>query len=133
MTDLSPASDLREDRVLPGIVYGLYLLGAVTGGVTMFIGLIVAYANLADAAPRAFRHYRFAIRTFWLSIAWFLIGGGMILFGAPLSLVLIGLPFFFLGQLILGVGGAWFLIRAVVGLIYLAKGDAYPRPRTWLV
>lgn len=133
MTDLSPASDLREDRVLPGIVYGLYLLGAVTGGVTMFIGLIVAYANLADAAPRAFSHYRFAIRTFWLSIAWFLIGGGMILFGAPLSLVLIGLPFLWLGWIICGAVGVWFMVRAVAGLIYLARGDAYPRPKTWLI
>ena len=133
MTDLSPASDLREDRVLPGIVYGLYLLGAVTGGGTMFIGLIVAYANLADAAPRAFSHYRFAIRTFWLSIAWFLIGGGMILFGAPLSLVLIGLPFLWLGWIICGAVGVWFMVRAVAGLIYLARGDAYPRPKTWLI
>ena len=118
MTDLAPPAErLSEDRVLPAVVYGLYIASVVSFGGTAIVALIIAYARLADAGPRAFSHYRFAIRTFWLSIAWFLIGVSLIVFGLPLSLVLIGLPFFFLGQLILGVGGAWFLIRAVVGLI----------------
>jgi uncharacterized membrane protein len=134
MTEIPPPADsLSEDRALPGIVYGLYLLGAVTGGVTLFIGLIVAYANLADAAPRAFSHYRFAIRTFWLSIAWFIIGGSLVLFGGPLSLVLIGLPFLWLGLFICGAVGLWFMIRAGVGLFYIVRGQAYPRPKTWLI
>lgn len=124
---------LSEDRLLPGVTYGLYLGGAVTGGVTMIIGLIIAYANLADAGPKAFTHYRFLIRTFWLGIAWCIIGGGLILFGAPLSLVLVGLPFLFLGWLIFWIGGAWYLVRCCVGLIYLARGEAYPRPRSWLI
>ena len=97
MTDLAPPAErLSEDRVLPAVVYGLYIASVVSFGGTAIVALIIAYARLADAGPRAFSHYRFAIRTFWLSIG-------------------------------------WFLIRAVVGLIYLAKGDAYPRPRTWLV
>ncbi len=134
MTQIDPPVDtVRDDPVLPAVVHGLYLAGAVTGGVTMFIGLIIAYANLADAAPRAFSHYRFAIRTFWLSIVWFLIGGGLILFGAPLSLVLIGLPFLWLGWVICGAVGIWFMIRAGAGLFYIARGQAYPRPKTWLV
>jgi uncharacterized membrane protein len=128
-----PRQDLSEDRVMPGVAYGLYLLGPVTGGVTMIIGLIVAYANLADAGPRTFSHYRFLIRTFWLSIAWLIIAGGMMLFGAPLSLVLIGLPFLWLGWFIFGAVGVWYLVRCVVGLIFLGRGDAYPRPRTWLI
>ena len=129
----APAAVPREVSVLPVVVHGLYLAGAVTGGVTMFIGLIIAYANLADAGPRNFSHYRFAIRTFWLSIAWFLIGGALILFGAPLSLVLIGLPFLWLGWIICGAVGIWFMIRAGAGLFYIARGQAYPRPKTWLV
>lgn len=135
MTEIAPppAADLTEDRLLPGVVYGLYILGIVSFGGSILIGLIVAYANLADAGPRNFSHYRFAIRSFWLSIAWFLIGGGLLLFGAPLSLVLIGLPFLWLGWLIWGAISIWFTVRAVVGLVYLAKGEAYPRPKTWLV
>jgi uncharacterized membrane protein len=128
-----PRQALSEDRLMPAIAYGLYLLGAVTGGVTMVIGLIVAYANLAEAGPKAFSHYRFLIRTFWLGIAWFIIGGGFVLFGAPLSLVLIGLPFLFLGWFIIGAVGIWYLVRCCVGLIYLAREEAHPRPRSWLI
>lgn len=129
----APAAATRDDAILPAIVHGLYLAGAVTGGVTMIIGLIVAYANLADAGPRAFSHYRFAIRTFWLSIAWFVIGGVLVLFGGPLSLVLIGLPFLWLGLFIIGAVGVWFMIRAGAGLFYIARGQAYPRPKSWLI
>jgi uncharacterized membrane protein len=135
MTDITPprADDRSEDRLLPGIVYALYICGIASFGGSILIGLIVAYANLADAGPRNFSHYRFAIRSFWLSIAWFLIGGLLIGFGGPLSLVLIGLPFLWLGWTIWGVIGIWFAVRAVAGVIYLAKGEAYPRPKTWLV
>ena len=70
----SPAAE--EDKVLPAVVYGLYLLG-FTNGLTWIIGLIVAYANRDAAGPINESHYTFAIRTFWLSIAWFLIGGAL--------------------------------------------------------
>jgi uncharacterized membrane protein len=135
MTEVIPprATDLSEDRLLPIVVYGLYILGIASFGGSILIGLIVAYANLADAGPRNFSHYRFAIRSFWLSIAWFLIGGSLVLFGGPLSLVLIGLPFLGLGLFIWWAISIWFTVRAVVGLIYVAKGEAYPRPKTWLI
>jgi uncharacterized membrane protein len=129
----TPAVAAREDSVLPAVVHGLYLAGAVTGGVTMFIGLIVAYANLADAGPRNFSHYRFAIRTFWLSIAWFLIGLALFLAGLVLAIVLVGIPIMLVGGLILGAVGVWIGVRCVLGIYYLAKGEAYPRPRSWLI
>ena len=136
MAEVQPADPrqaLSEDRVLPTIAYSLYLLGFLTGGTTMIIGLIVAYANLADAGPKAFSHYRFLIRTFWLAIAWFIIAGGLVLFGAPLSLVLIGLPFLWLGWFIGGAVGVWYLVRCCVGLVHLGREQAYPRPRSWLI
>jgi uncharacterized membrane protein len=136
MADVQPADPrqaLSEDRVMPGVTYGLYLLGFATGGITTIIGLIVAYARLADAGPVTFSHYRFLIRTFWLSFAWALVGLGFFAFGAPLSLILIGIPFVFLATVIWGAIGIWFAVRCCVGVIYLARGEAYPRPRTWLV
>ena len=135
MTEVIPprATDLSEERLLPIVVYGLYILGIASFGGSILIGLIVAYANLADAGPKNFSHYRFAIRSFWLSAAWFLIGGALIVFGIPFSLVLIGIPFVWLGGTIISVIWLWFTVRAVAGLIYVAKGEAYPRPKTWLI
>ena len=128
-----PRQALDEGRTLPGVTYGLYLLGFATGGLTTFIGLIVAYARLADAGPVSFSHLRFLIRTFWLSFAWALIGVGLFAFGAPLSLILIGIPFVKMAFLIWGLIGVWFAARCIAGLVYLSRGQAYPRPRTWFV
>jgi uncharacterized membrane protein len=77
-----PEARLEEDKVLPAVVYGLYLLG-FTNGLTWVIGLIVAYVNRDAAGPINESHFTFAIRTFWLSIAWFLIGALLIFFGIP--------------------------------------------------
>ena len=116
-----------EDRVLPAIIYGLYLLGPVNG-LTAVIGLVLAHMNRAGAPPRAQSHYIFLIRTFWLTIGWAILGGLLVLFGLPLSFVLVGIPFLVVGWIILSLVGVWFILRTVVGVIYLARDEAYPRP-----
>ncbi|MDO8409857.1 MAG: hypothetical protein Q7S93_07330 [Phenylobacterium sp.] len=121
-----------EDRTMPAVVYGLYLLG-LANGLTILIGLIIAYANRSGAGPMMASHYTFQIRTFWLSIGWFVIGLVMMLFGIPLSIVLIGIPAVMLGVFIMGAVGVWFAVRCVLGVIYLARGEAYPRPNNWLI
>lgn len=121
-----------EDRTLPAVIYGLYLLG-LANGLTILIGLVIAYASQGGAGPRMRTHYTFLIRTFWLSIGWFLIGAFLILFGGIFSIILIGLPFFALGWLIVGAVGIWFFLRAIVGVIYLARDEPYPRPYAWLL
>ncbi|PXA83848.1 hypothetical protein DMC25_17525 [Caulobacter sp. D4A] len=131
--DLDPGAERHsEDKILPGVVYGLYLLG-FTNGLTFFIGLIVAYVQRGSAGPVNESHYTFAIRTFWLSIAWFLVGLGLVLFGIPLSLVLIGIPMLIAGVVILSAISLWFVIRCIAGIAYLVRGEAYPRPRAWLI
>jgi uncharacterized membrane protein len=124
---------MTEDKTMPMVAYVLYLLGFASGGLTLFVGLIIAYVNRGTAGPKMETHYTFMIRTFWLSIAWAIIGGLLVLFGAPLSLVLIGIPFFLLGLFIFGAVGIWFAVRCVVGLMYLSRGEAYPRPMNWLI
>lgn len=121
-----------EDRTMPAVVYGLYLLG-IANGLTILLGLILAYAQRGDAGARMRSHYTFLIRTFWLWIVWVVIGVVMIFWGAILSLILVGLPILALGWLILGLVHVWFALRAIVGVIYLARGEAYPRPRSWLL
>jgi len=124
--------EASEDRTLPAIVYGLYLLG-LANGLTILIGLAAAYANREQAGPKMASHYTFLIRSVWLSLGWLAAGGVLALFGGMLSIVLIGIPFLLLGLLICGAVGVWFAVRVVVGLIYLAQDEAYPRPLAWLV
>ncbi|MCC7267086.1 MAG: hypothetical protein IT546_07060 [Caulobacteraceae bacterium] len=126
------ASQPVEDRVLPAIVYGLYLLGLVNG-VTIVIGIIMAYVCRDRAAPRTETHYIFQIYTFWLSIFFWLIGWVLIIVGIPLSIVLIGIPALILGGVIVSVVSLWVAVRCIVGLLYVMQGEPYPRPRNWLI
>ncbi len=121
-----------EDRTMPAVVYGLYLIALATA-VPVLIGAIVAYASRANAGPAMRTHFDFQIRTFWMSIAWWLIGGFLIVVGGIFSLILIGLPFFFLGWAIVGLVTAWYAVRSIVGVIHLANGQPYPRPYSWLI
>ena len=140
MTDTTTASQplapetgaLSEDRTLPAIVYGLYLLGHFIG-LPFIIGVIIAYANLDRAGPKMHSHYLFQVRTLWIGLGWGAIGCALILIGLPLTVILIGIPVVAVGGGILGLGWLWVLLRCIVGIIHLARDEAYPRPRTWLV
>jgi uncharacterized membrane protein len=121
-----------EDRTMPAVVYGLYLLG-IANGLTILLGLILAYAQRGDAGARMRSHYTFLIRTCWLWLAWILIGGLLVAIGIPLSVILIGVPILALGWAIIGLVHIWFALRAIVGVIYLARDEAYPRPHSWFL
>jgi len=136
MSDIAhPAPEtgrVEEDKVLPIVVYALYLLG-FTNGLTFLVGLIVAYVYRQDAGPINASHYTFAIRSFWLWIWWFLIGGALLLVGLALLIFLVGIPMMIAGGVIFSVINVWFVVRAIMGLVYLLRGEAYPRPRSWLL
>jgi uncharacterized membrane protein len=121
-----------EGRTVPAVVYGLYLLG-LTHGLTMIIGLVIAYASMGSAGPKAYSHYLFLVRTVWTGLAWAAIGCLFILVGLPLTLVLIGFLFIKVGVGILALGWLWVLVRCIVGIVHLSRDEAYPRPRTWLI
>ena len=121
-----------EDRTMPAVVYALYLIGIVNG-LTVLVGVVLAYLNRGQSGARMRTHYTFLIRTFWLWIVWMLIGGALIVWGGIFSLILIGLPFFALGWAIVGLVHIWFALRAILGVIYLARDEPYPRPYSWLL
>lgn len=132
MTDTLVIERPEEDKLLPAVVYGLYLLG-FANGLTFIVGLIVAYVSRDTAGPINGSHFTFAIRSFWLSIAGFLLGLAIFLVGLPLSLVLIGIPMLVFGGLVMGGVSLWFIARCIAGIYYLARGEAYPRPQSWLI
>lgn len=128
----SPAPLSQDDRVFPIAVYILYLLGLLNG-VTILIGVIMAYA-LKDRASELHRtHYIFQIRTFWIGLVVAAIGGVIFAVGAPLiALFGFGLLLWGLSGLIFAALWVWFLLRCVLGLIKLLQGEAYPRPRAFI-
>ena len=122
----------HEDRVLPAVVYGLYLLSIPSVWVAVLIGLILAYANREHAGSRMATHYQFLIQTFWKSIWWAVIGVVAVIVGGIFSVLLIGIPVLIAGCLILAAVHIWFYVRVAVGLIYLVQDQPYPRPDAWL-
>jgi uncharacterized membrane protein len=110
---------LQDDKTLPGVVYALHIAGVVTGGVTCVIGVIIAYISRKDAADWLASHYEFQIRTFWLALLFSL--GGVIL--TPVGI----------GVVALVATGLWLVVRSVVGLSTLLKGQPYPTPKNWML
>jgi len=98
------------------IIYILYLVG-IAVGLTAIVGVIMAYIN-KDEGPEWLReHYRFQIRTFWISILYWFIT-------VLLCIVIVG---FFLIPVVL----VWLIVRCVKGLKYLDQQAAVPNVDGW--
>lgn len=108
----------RDEQLLTGLNYVLYLLGNIIG-VTSIIGVIIAYARRERAPAWLQSHYTFQIRTFWIA----LIG---VVVSSILTLVVIG----FLGFLLIWL---WILLRAIVGLLRLVDKRPIDDPRTFWI
>jgi len=116
-----------EDKTMPAVCYALYLLAFATG-ITAIIGVVIAYAQRPTAGPAMQSHYTFLIRTFWITLALMVAGGVLFGVGAILSIILIGFPIMGVAWLVMGGAGILYGVRAVVGLVFLSRGEAYPRP-----
>lgn len=116
-----------EDRALPAVAYALYILG-LFHGLTLIVGLIMAYVLRGEAGPVNGSHYTWLIRTFWIAFIWFAIGTGVVLVGLLLSIILIGIPIVWLGGMICFFAWLWAMIRSIVGAVRLAEGAPIARP-----
>jgi len=101
-------------RRLTAIVYGLQLAGYFTG-VSPIAGVIINYVKRdAVAGTWLESHFRWQIRTFWITLAWSAVG--------------IVTLFVFIGLFVLGVAAMWFLYRAIKGWIELSEGKTMYGP-----
>ncbi len=116
-----------EERALPAVVYALYILG-LFHGLTLIIGVIMAYVLRGNAGPANASHYTYLIRTFWISLIWMVIGGAIALVGVPLSFILIGIPLLWLGGVICFVAWLWAMVRCIIGAVRLTEGAPIARP-----
>ena len=135
---LQPGADADANaRLLTSIIYGLYLAGFISGGLTTIVGVIMAYVVMGSAPEWARTHYRFQIWTFWLgllsllllvpfAILWVLTGVATLIVG-------IGLVILAATVLVLAAPFVWFVARCAVGLSYAVQTQPYPRPTSLIV
>lgn len=98
-------------------VYYLYLVGILIQ--FMYIpGIIIAYMYQGKSSEWMKSHYRFQIRTFWISILYLV-----------LSSILIPFVIGFLGYIFIIV---WILIRSIQGIQAFNRSEPIAKPATWL-
>jgi uncharacterized membrane protein len=127
VTEIYSTETRIEDKTMPAVCYALYLLAFATG-ITAVIGLVIAYTQRSSAAPGMKTHFTYLIRTFWGGLVMMIVGGVIFGVGALLSIILIGFPIMGLAWLILTFATIWYAVRCIVGLVYLSRGEAHPRP-----
>lgn len=104
-THIKGTTDTRLQR-LAMIVYGLQALSLFTGTLTLFAGAVINYVRLEDVRGSWVEsHFRWQIRTFWLTLLWLVIGG-------VTTVILIGWA-------ILLAASLWLVYRIVKGWVYL--------------
>ena len=120
-----------EDRAMPAVIYALYILG-LFHGLTLIVGLIMAYALRGGAGPLNGSHYTYMIRTFWISLIGAAMGAAIMLVSIPFTFILIGIPFLWAGGMICGLAWLWAIIRCIIGLVRLAEGAPIGQPYGWM-
>ncbi|SPC11194.1 conserved membrane hypothetical protein [Cupriavidus taiwanensis] len=97
-------------RKLLHILYALYAIFWLTGGITALIAIVIDYVKRDDGRGSLYAsHFAWQIRSFWWSVVWGVLGG--VLFA---TVVLMPLAF-----AVWGVLSLWMLYRIVKGWLYL--------------
>lgn len=117
MSEAAQQQQVSSAESMAKVIYILYLVGIVVG-ITLIVGVIMAYVKRSDAPEWLQRHFQFQIRTFWIGLLYSVIG--MIL-----TPVLVG----FLVFLFVLV---WLVIRCVKGLTAVGQQQAPPNVEGWL-
>jgi uncharacterized membrane protein len=140
-----PASPRQTDRWLePGatnvqVIYILYLASFVLG-ITALVGLVLAYINRGKAGGWVDTHYTYAIRTFWLSLLYILIATVLVflLIGTFWIALLYGFVSVILMLVLVGVllafaTAVWVIVRCVIGLQTIGRGEPIKNPTSWWI
>ncbi|MBB6468624.1 putative membrane protein [Aminobacter lissarensis] len=125
MSETPPNFTQRQtDRWLdPGptnvqVIYILYLAGLVIG-ISGIVGIILAYMNRGKASGFVETHYTWLIRTFWIGLLYAL---------ASFVLMLV-----FIGFILMFAVAVWFIVRCIIGLQALGRGEPIKNPESWLI
>lgn len=120
MTDTQPPMVQPASGEFDGVklVYILYFIGPVIGGITALAGVIVAYLKRGDATGATAAHYTFQIRTFWIGLLFTVVSAILTVVGIGILLALATL--------------VWYLIRSIKGFMLALEGKSIADPETWL-
>lgn len=108
----------KNEIAVPQVIYVLYLAGLITVNATLLIGVVMAYVYRGEAAPWLREHYRYQIRTFWMGMLYSLVA-------FVLSLVAVG-------ALVWPLLMVWLVVRCVIGLRDVRRGQPPANPASWL-
>jgi uncharacterized membrane protein len=97
-------------------VYILYLVGFLTG-MTVLVGVVIAYLQRDRTDGISQSHFQFQIRTFWIGLLYVCVGFLTLHFA--------------IGILILLWWVIWTVIRCVKGLLALNMGEPIRNPNSW--
>lgn len=99
------------------VIYILQIISTIIG-ITGIIGLIMAYVNKDDTDDWIQSHYRFQIRTFWISVLYILLG--VLLYQVFIGYFIFLFTFF------------WLVIRCAKGLKKLANNEPVENASSWM-
>ena len=110
-------SNTQDQQSMVKVVYVLYLVSIMTGGLTALIGAVIAYVYYSGADEPMRDHFQFQIRTFWMGLLYTIICGATIpvLIGFLLSVLLV----------------IWILVRCGKGLSAMGKQLPPDDVMTW--
>ncbi|MEX3527180.1 MAG: hypothetical protein VB143_07745 [Burkholderia sp.] len=104
-------------RTLTHVLYGLYAIHWLTGGITGLVAIIINYVKRADVVGTRYQaHCEWQIHTFWRALILYLIGFALI--------------FVVVGFFILGLVWVWTLYRIIKGWLYLNDNKPLD-PQAW--
>ena len=100
------------------LIYVLYIVSFVIG-ITALVGIVLAYINRGKSENWVETHYTWAVRTFWIGVLYSIIS---------ILLMIVGIGFI----LILATA-VWVVVRCVLGLQAVSRGEAVKNPQSWLI
>lgn len=108
---------MTDNNSLARIVYVLYLVGLITGGLTAIPGVIIAHLKAGECPPPLREHFRFQYRTFWMGLLYMFIA----------SITTLAL----IGWLLMLVIFVWWIVRCARGLSTLNRDQPPAKVDSW--
>ena len=100
------------------LIYILFFAGVITG-LTVLIGVVMAYINRGKLGGYIDTHYTWLIRTFWIGLLFSFISGLLMVLG--------------IGFLLIFAVAIWAIIRLVKGIQALGRGEPIADTQTWWI
>jgi uncharacterized membrane protein len=100
------------------LIYVLYIVSFVIG-ISGLVGIVLAYINRGKSESWVETHYTWAVRTFWIGILYSIISALLMIVGIGFILIL--------------ATAVWVVVRCVLGLQAVSRGEAVKNPQSWLI